>query len=67
MGGQAQGWGARPEDGGPGSRMGSLSLTLLDVFRMGTSFSELILASKSSQARPVFWKRTLRGEQGQGQ
>lgn len=29
-------------------------LTLLDVFRMGTSFSALILASRSSQARPVF-------------
>lgn len=30
------------------------ALTLLDVFRMGTSFSKLILASSSSQARPVF-------------
>lgn len=33
--------------------------TLLDVFRMGTSFSVLILASRSSHARPVFWKRIL--------
>lgn len=54
-------------DPGPGLGMGSLSLTLLDVFRMGTSFSELILASKSSHARPVFWKRILGGKQGQGQ
>lgn len=33
---------------------GRLALTLLDVFRSGTSFSALILASSSSQARPVF-------------
>lgn len=33
---------------------GGLALTLLDVFRSGTSFSELILASSSSQARPEF-------------
>ena len=39
---------------GPG-----VALTLLDVFRMGTSFSALILASKSSHARPEFWKRIL--------
>lgn len=38
---------------------GATSLTLLDVFRMGTSFSALILASRSSHARPVFWKRIL--------
>lgn len=49
---------ARPED-----RL-LLSLTLLDVFRMGTSFSALILASRSSHARPVFWKRILGEEQG---
>lgn len=42
-------------------------ISLLDVFRMGTSFSALILASKSSHARPVFWKRILGEEQGQGQ
>lgn len=38
---------------------GAPSLTLLDVFRMGTSFSALIFASRSSHARPVFWKRIL--------
>ena len=35
---------------------------MLDVFRMGTSFSALILASKSSHARPEFWKRILSPE-----
>lgn len=33
--------------------------TLFEVFRMGTSFSALILASISSQTSALFWKRTL--------
>lgn len=50
-------WAGGPESGGAClSRRGSgpATLTLLDVFRRGTSFSELILASRSSHARPVF-------------
>lgn len=51
--------------GSPRSRAGwgRGALTLLDVFRMGTSFSALILASKSSHARPEFWKRILSPEE----
>lgn len=33
--------------------------TLFEVFRIGTSFSELILASISSHVRSVFWNRIL--------
>lgn len=37
----------------------NLKLTLFEVFRIGTSFSALILASISSQTSALFWKRTL--------
>lgn len=37
----------------------NLKETLFEVFRIGTSFSALILASISSQTSALFWKRTL--------
>lgn len=39
-----------------------MDLTLLEVFRRGTSFSALIFASISFQTSALFWNKTLRGK-----